>query len=63
MDMSSIQKTKWWEQKIEIFVMQQKNERLFLSDPSPIIGYACHSLTHSLRDSRLVNLMPVNDAV
>ena len=29
MDMSSIQKTKWWEQKIEIFVMQQKNERLF----------------------------------
>ena len=20
----------------------------FLSDPSPIIGYACHSLTHSL---------------
>ena len=24
---------------------------LFLSDPSPIIGYACHSLTHSLTDS------------
>ena len=30
---------------------------LFLSDPSPIIGYACHSLT----PWRLVNLMPVND--
>ena len=29
----------------------------FLSDPSPIIGYACHSLT----PWRLVNLMPVND--
>jgi len=23
---------------------------LWLSDPSPIIGYACHSLTHSLTD-------------
>ena len=23
---------------------------VFLSDPSPIIGYACHSLTHSLTD-------------
>ena len=23
---------------------------IFLSDPSPIIGYACHSLTHSLTD-------------
>ena len=29
----------------------------FLADPSPIIGYACHSLTHSLIDSRLVNLI------
>ena len=28
-----------------------------LSDPSPIIGYACHSLTHSLPNSCLVNLM------
>ena len=26
---------------------------LFLSDPSPIIGYACHSLTHSLPFSKL----------
>ena len=34
---------------------------LFLSDPSPIIGYACHSLTHSLTDSCLVELMAVND--
>ena len=34
---------------------------IFLSDPSPIIGYACHSLTHSLTDSltdsRLVKLI------
>ena len=33
----------------------------FLSDPSPIIGYACHSLAHlltdSLTDSCLVDLM------
>ena len=36
---------------------------IFLSDPSPIIGYACHSLpnslTHSLTDSCLVNLIDV----
>ena len=36
---------------------------LFLSDPSPIIGYACHSLpnslTDSLTDSCLVNLIDV----
>ena len=31
----------------------------FLSDPSPIIGYACHSLTHSLTHCRLVNLIDV----
>ena len=31
----------------------------FLSDPSPIIGYACHSLTDSLTDCRLVNLIYV----
>ena len=35
----------------------------FLSDPSPIIGNACHSLTnsltHSLTHSRLVNLIDV----
>ena len=43
--------------------------KLFLSDPSPIIGYACHSLTHWLTDwltdwlthSCLVDLMAVND--
>ena len=29
----------------------------FLSDPSPIIGYACHSLTNSLTHSCLVDLM------
>ena len=34
---------------------------VFLSDPSPIIGYACHSLTHSLTDCCLVNLMAMND--
>ena len=32
---------------------------ILLSDPSPIIGYACHSLTHSLTDSCLVNLIDV----
>ena len=31
----------------------------FLSDPSPIIGNACHSLTDSLTDSCLVNLIDV----
>ena len=31
----------------------------FLSDPSPIIGYACHSLTDSRTDCRLVNLIDV----
>ena len=32
---------------------------VLLSDPSPTIGYACHSLTHSLTDCRLVNLIDV----
>ena len=36
---------------------------IFLSDPSPIIGYACHSLpnwlTDSLTHSCLVNLIDV----
>ena len=32
---------------------------LFLSDPSPIIGNACHSLTDSLTHSCLVNLIDV----
>ena len=31
----------------------------FLSDPSPIIGYACHSLPNSLTHSCLVNLIDV----
>ena len=31
----------------------------FLSDPSPIIGYACHSLTHWLTNCCLVNLVDV----
>ena len=31
----------------------------FLSDPSPIIAYACHSLTHSLTNCCLVNLLDV----
>ena len=31
----------------------------FLSDASPIIGYACHSLTNSLTHSCLVNLIDV----
>ena len=32
---------------------------IFLSDPSPIIGYACHSLTNWLTDCCLVNLIDV----
>ena len=32
---------------------------LFLSDPSPIIGCACHSLPNSLAHSCLVNLIDV----
>ena len=32
-------------------------------DPSPIIGYACHSLPNWLSHCCLVNLMPVNIAV
>ena len=35
------------------------NKHCLLSDPSPIIGYACHSLTDSLTDSCLVNLLDV----
>ena len=31
----------------------------FLSDPSPIIVYPCHSLTDSLTDCCLVNLIDV----
>ena len=31
----------------------------YLSDPSPIIGFACHSLTLSLTDCGLVNLIDV----
>ena len=37
----------------------QRAENVFLSDPSPIIGYACHSLTDSLTDCRFVNLIDV----
>ena len=32
---------------------------IFLSDPRPIIGYACHSLTDSLTNCCLVNLIDV----
>ena len=32
---------------------------LFLSDLSPIIGYACHELTDSLTNCCLVNLIDV----
>ena len=32
---------------------------VFLSDPSPIIGYACHSLPNSLTGSCLINLIDV----
>ena len=35
-------------------------KELFLSDLSPIIGYACHSLTNSLTHCCLVNLTDVS---
>ena len=38
---------------------QTKYCQTFLSDPSPIIGNACHSLTDSLTHSCLVNLIDV----
>ena len=37
----------------------KENGHSFLSDPSPIIGNACHSLTNSLTVCRLVNLIDV----
>ena len=57
----------FWDKSFKIyFVKSIYREITFLSDPSPIIGYACHSLpnslTHSLTHSCLVNLMPLNDA-
>ena len=36
-----------------------KVAKLFLWDPSPIIGYPCHSLRHSLTHSCLVNFIDV----
>ena len=42
---------------LKIQVQKKKHQNvislvlLFLSDPSPIIGYACHSLTHFITDS------------
>ena len=39
--------------------VMSKADQLFLSDPSPIIGYACHSLTDWLTDCCLVNLIDV----
>ena len=41
---------------ILIFTFHQQK---FLSDPSPIIVYSCHSLTHSLTHSCLVILIDV----
>ena len=35
--------------------------KVFLSDPSPIIGYACQWLTNWLTDCRLVNLSLIID--
>ena len=44
-----------------IYIAKDSTKPEFLSDPSPIIGYACqwltHWLTNSLTDSRLVNLI------
>ena len=36
-----------------------KSSGLFLSDPSPIIVYPCHSLTNSLTDCRLADFIDV----
>ena len=35
---------------IKIFKALDDSRKSFLSDPSPIIGFPCHSLTHSLTD-------------
>ena len=43
----------------EQFLSDRSKSDHFLLDPSPIIGYACPSLTHSLTDSCLVNLIDV----
>ena len=45
--------------KPRIYGLAFTMRKWFLSDPSPIIGYACHSLTDSLTDSCLVNLIDV----
>ena len=48
---------------MQLFFIKVYHKSLFLSDPSPIIGYACHSLpnslTHSLTHCCLVNLIDV----
>ena len=33
-------------ENLEVQDLHGEQFNLFLSDPSPIIGYACHSLTH-----------------
>ena len=44
---------------MQLFFIKVYHKSLFLSDPSPIIGYACHSLPPSLPNSCLVNLIDV----
>ena len=43
-------------QILQIFIQNQSSENPFLSDPSPIIGYACQWLTHWLLFSKLDDL-------
>ena len=45
--------------KVCSFVDPRIYTKFYLSDPSPIIGNACGSLTHSLTHRRLVNLIDV----
>ena len=45
--------------KVCSFVDPRIFTKFYLSDPSPIIGNACGSLTHSLTHRRLVNLIDV----
>ena len=65
MECSSYHSTKYLKQIVEFLLFiatvfqASKSRSTFLSDPSPIIGNASHSLTNWLPNSRLVNLIDV----
>ena len=46
-------------QEFVLLLVSKNCQKIFLSDPSPIIGNACHSLPNWLTDSCLVNLIDV----